>query len=495
MADFTEERISTGVSGLDQICNGGLLPQHAYLVRGGPGAGKTTLGLHFLTSGTARGESALYISLYEPEQRIREIARRLGFPLEQVQFLSLGPVPDLFSTMEPGRIFAPTTEEPGSFTQRIGEEITRLKPQRIFVDAITQFRFLYPDIFQFRRQMLSFLHFLTEQEVTALLSSETSAQTVDEDLQFMTDGVITLEQSGTERWLSISKFVGSGFRAGRHAMKLTNTGMLVFPRLLPEEHGKVFKAETIPSGVPELDEMLHGGIERGTVTLITGPSGVGKTTLGLQYMKEASGRGERSVTYIFEESLETLVHRAEAIQIPVTAMMERGTLAVVPIDPLRLSPDEFAMLVRQEVEECNTRIIMLDSIAGYRLAFREENLVTHMHALAKYLTNMGVTVVLVNEVEYITGNFRITDVGISYLVDNVIFLRYLEMRGEIHKAIGVLKKRMSSFEKTLREIEITRYGIKVGRPLTELRGILTGTPEIIGRREDATACGESLRER
>ncbi len=147
------------------------------------------------------------------------------------------------------------------------------------------------------------------------------------------------------------------------------------------------------------------------------------------------------------------------------------------VEPLHFSPDEFAQMVRREVEEHKATIVMIDSISGYRLSLHGEELVSHLHALCKYLQNMGIAVLLINEVEAITGEFRVTEVGISYLADNIIFLRYLEMQGEIRKVIGVLKKRLTNFEKTLREIEISRYGIKMGRPLTGLRGILTGNVE------------------
>jgi circadian clock protein KaiC len=228
--------------------------------------------------------------------------------------------------------------------------------------------------------------------------------------------------------------------------------------------------------------MLHGGIERGTVTIITGPSGVGKTTLGMQFMKEAAGRGEHSVIFLFEEGRESLIRRCEAINIPVHAMIERGTLTLMPVEPLFYSADEFSSLVRRQVEERNARIIMLDSLAGYHLCIRGDALVAHLHALTRYLKNMGATTLLINEVEKITGDFKATELGISYLADNIVFLRYLEVAGELHKAIGILKKRLSKFEKGLRELGITRYGIRVGQPLTELRGILTGTPTLRRRR-------------
>jgi circadian clock protein KaiC len=160
-------------------------------------------------------------------------------------------------------------------------------------------------------------------------------------------------------------------------------------------------------------------------------------------------------------------------------MQERGTLSIVPIEPLHYTPDEFANLVRREVEHQQAQIVMIDSVSGYQLSVRGEDLTPHLHALCKYLQNMGVAVLLINEVETITGEFRATEIGISYLGDTIIFLRYLEIRGELRRVIGVLKKRMSDFEKNLREFQISRYGIKVGSPLKQLRGILTGVPELL----------------
>lgn len=197
-------------------------------------------------------------------------------------------------------------------------------------------------------------------------------------------------------------------------------------------------------------------------------------------MKEAAGRGHRSVVYLFEESVETLLTRCEQVNIPAREMMEKGTLSLVPIEPLQFSPDEFGSLIRRDVDERGTRIVMLDSIGGFRLTLRGQELVSSLHAVGKYLASRQVSLLLINEVEAVTGDFRPTDAGISYLADNIVFLRYLEVDGELRKAIGVLKKRMGSFEKSMRELEISRYGIKVGKPLTGLRGILRGQPEWVG---------------
>lgn len=473
-----EVRLRTGVAGLDEVLHGGLLPGRTYLVRGGPGTGKTMLGLHFLTAGAAQGERALFITVEESTDQVCKDARALGFDLRGVRFVDLTPGAEFFTKAQSYDIFTPAEVEREPTTRMIVEEIERVRPDRVFLEAMTQFRYLSPNTFQYHKQVLSLLRFLQDRGATVLFTSEGSDITSDEHLQFLSDGVLHLESTPTSRAIRVSKFRGSDFEAGYHSMRLTDRGMEVYPRLVPSRHGRQFIKEVVPSGIPGIDEQLHGGLERGTVTVITGPTGVGKTTLGLSFTKEAAARGERSCIYLFEEAVETVLRRSESLSIPARSMIERGSLDAVYVEPLRYGPDEFAHLVRQEVEKRQARIIMLDSVAGYRLSVQSEELTRHLHALCAYLRNMGSTVLLVNETETITGDFSATDIGISPLADNIVFLRYLEFRGRLERAIGVLKKRVSSFETSLRELEITPRGLHVGRPLTELRGILTGNPEL-----------------
>ncbi len=149
-------------------------------------------------------------------------------------------------------------------------------------------------------------------------------------------------------------------------------------------------------------------------------------------MKEAAGRGERSVVYAFEEGTETLLRRCEAINIPVHAMLERGTLRVISVEPLQYTPNQFVHLVRTEVEQNNAQIVMIDSTSGYKLSMQEEDLVRQLHSLCQYLKNMGVTVILINETHTIAGGeFSVTEGRLSYLADNLIFLRYLELDGQL----------------------------------------------------------------
>ena len=477
------ERLSTGIREFDEVLYGGLLPYRTYLVRGNPGSGKTTLGFHFLTAGTKKGETTLFISIGEFEAQIRRDAASQKLDLSDVPFLDMSMSAEFINdeqqyhshTAQSGEVIRET------IIYTIIQEVKRLHPQRVFLDSISQLRRLTPNALQYRRQLLAFLQFFAAQGSTVVITSESVDTATDEDLQAICDGIFTLNSSPEKQTLSVGKYRGSNFLHGEHTIRLSEKGMQVFPHLLPETslQEENYTMETLSSGVPELDALLHGGLERGTVSIITGPSGVGKTSMGIQFMKEAAVRGERSLVYIFDEAEETLLHRCEAINMPVRSMMKQGKLLIKRVEPLHFTPDEFAYNVRKEIEREPTAMVMFDSISGYRLSMRGEDMVPHLHALCQHLQNNGLTVLLINDVEAITGGFRATEIGISYMADNIVFLRYIEIQGEIHRTVGVLKKRMTGFERTLRKWDITHYGITVGPPMTNLRGILSGIPELI----------------
>lgn len=478
----TGERLSTGVDGLDEVLHGGLIPERGYLVTGAPGTGKSILGLHWLSAGAAAGERALYVNLEESEADIRANAAALGFDLEGVSFLDLAPGAESFLTDDSYEVF-PTEEVEGDELRRgLREGIDEVDPDRVFIDPVSHLRHLTADSYQFRKQVTALVEYLKREGATVLFSSQSADDTGGSELQFLSDGWLHMDTGDGGRTLSVPKFRGSDSERGPHTLRITGDGMAVYPELTPgEADGSAASYDVLPAGVPEVDQLLGGGIERGTVTVLSGPTGAGKTTLGTQFMKEAAGRGERSVVYMFEEAGGTFRTRSEAVNIPVERMVERGTLALEEVPSFEYTPDQFAAVVREEVEQRDARIVMIDGIDGYRNSIRvdEAEVLRELHALGRYLTNRGVTVLLVDTVDSVTGEFTATDSGVSYLADNIVFLRYLEINGELRKAIGVLKKRMSDFERTLREFAITPYGIKVGEPLTGLRGILHGTPDLI----------------
>ena len=472
-----EKRISTGISGLDEILDGGLIPHQSYLIQGGPGTGKSTIGYSFLEQGVKEGETSLYISFGESSKNTIKNAEKVSIDLSKVKIIDLNGDHDFTKNMESYSVFPTAEVENDSIFTPIIKAMETHKPDRVFLDSITMFQFLNEDQYQTRNLVLSFIKYICSNGATLLMTSELSEKSNEKEATFWVDGIITLTFSPDWRKINVTKYRGSDFRPGNHSFNITDEGLKVFTSLRPNQYSRKFISSPVSSGLPEFDKLLHGGIEKGTTTLVTGPSGVGKTNLCVQFMKEAASRGERSAVYTFEESEEVILKRSESINVPVKNMIEKGLLSINSVEPLSYSPDEFSRMVRDDVEKNETQFILIDSIGGYGMAVREENTLERLHSLTVYLQNMGVTTFLINETQSITGTLESTNMHASYLADNIIFLRYMELESELQKAIGVLKKRLSDFEKSIRRFEITKEGIKVGDRLSGLTGILTGIPQ------------------
>jgi circadian clock protein KaiC len=222
-------RVTTGISGLDRILDGGFIAQRAYMVRGGPGVGKTISGMHFLSAGLAVGESVLFIGLDQSSRQVRAESTALGIDLERAAFLDLGPEPETFTEMHTYDIFSPAEVERDPITAAISGAISEARPHRIFIDGFSQFRHLVNDGFQLRRLIQSFFRYATESGATLLVSCDEPDNARDRGFQAIADGVVTLESSGMLRTISVTKFRGSDFQGGAHVLRLTGAGIVVVP--------------------------------------------------------------------------------------------------------------------------------------------------------------------------------------------------------------------------------------------------------------------------
>jgi circadian clock protein KaiC len=235
------------------------------------------------------------------------------------------------------------------------------------------------------------------------------------------------------------------------------------------------------TGVRELDQLLGGGVDRGTATLVLGPAGSGKSTLGLRFVMTALERGEPTALFAFDERLDTLLARLDGLGIDLRPHLESGLARLRQIDPAEMGPGEFTSIVRASVE-AGARMVVIDSLNGYLNAMPEEKMLAlQLHEMLSYLGHLGVTSVMVMAQHGLTGRL-VTPVDVSYIADTVILLRYFEAGGKVRKAISVVKKRSGRHEDTIREYGLgAPYGIRIGQPLTGFRGVLTGAPVFEGR--------------
>ncbi len=276
---------------------------------------------------------------------------------------------------------------------------------------------------------------------------------------------------------------GSTFRGGYHDFRITTGGLVAFPRLIASEHHAEFTRDTVSSGVLGLDALLGGGMHRGTSNLLIGPAGSGKSTVALQYAMAAAGRGEKVAYYAFDESQGTMRARTEGLGLDLSDLVASGRLDLRQIDPAELSPGELIHQIRALVEQDLARVIVFDSLNGYFQAMPEEGfLITQLHELLTYLGQQGVLTILVLAQHGLVGKME-SSVDLTYLADTVVLMRFFESSGFVKKAISVIKKRSGKHEETIRELSIGQGGIRVGEPLSDFQGVLTGTPQYKGSHE------------
>jgi len=480
---MTNNRISTGIKGLNEILKGGFIPGASYLILGGAGTGKTILSLQACKESVKRKASCLYLTFAEPEASIRVNAASFGWDMDEVVFVDF--------TKELGQeeingeysVFPPSEVEETPIWSRMYQAFEEHNPDMVIIDSATFLHYLSLDEYQFRKQTQKLINILNSRGCVSLLLFEPSELEKETSLALAVDCVIAMRNDLTEqklseiRTLEVKKMRGSSFLSGRHPMRITQTGISIWPHRIERLKSIPYERNIIQSGIAELDQLLKGGFPTGTSTIISGPSGVGKSSMSAQLLCVAAEKGLKGVLYSFEEGGASILSRTNGISIPLEEQMEKRNVFLREINPLEQYPDEFLEIFRNDIEKENIQLVVIDSLRGYNLAMEGfGNLVAHMQNLINYCRSHKVTLILVNELENITGDVRITDVGVSYMADNVLILRYAEFNGRLIKVVSCLKKRLGDFEPELRELKITGNGIVVGERLDYLHGLLTGVP-------------------
>jgi circadian clock protein KaiC len=484
MARRKIEQTATGIPGIDSILCGGLPSGQMYLVDGQPGVGKTTLALQFLREGVRRGERCLYVTLSETKSELETVADSHGWTLDGIEVVELSQVENHFNVKARNTLFQPAEVELTSLSNLLVETFDRIAPQRMVLDSLSEVRLMAQNPLRYRRQILAFKQHFAQKGATVLLLDDRSSLGQDVQVQSIVHGLITLATVPLKfginrRFLAVPKMRGLAFREGNHDYVIKEGGLTVFPRLVVAEHQTPFERKTFHSGNEQLDKLMGGGLDAGTGTLFMGPAGSGKSTVAAMFAARAAHAGHKALYLGFDEVPAILINRAQEIGLDFEGAMRSGNLEIRQVDPAEVAPGELADEIHKAVDE-GTRMVVLDSLNGYVNAMpQEEFLHLHLHELLTYLNQKGVATIMILAQHGLIGPMG-APVDVSYLADTVMLTRFFEARGAMKKALSIVKKRSGPHEDTIRELSMSAKGIRIGEPLADFEGVMTGVPRFLG---------------
>ena len=475
----TITRLPTGVPGLDEVLGGGL-PEYSFtVIAGAPGAGKTTLAHQIMFTLATPARPALYFSVMgEPALKMLRYQQQMAYfdPAKLDGAIHYVNLSDALQT--------------GDLDQVMGDIIRRVEetsPGLVFLDSFHNIAHLATgweemDVQGFIQRLA--LHLTSWQATTFLLGAYRDDELRGNPVFTVADGVLWLSQvtdhNSVVRKLQVVKMRGQELMPGLHTLRLDGAGLQVFPRITggQGQGDRARPSGRADTGVPGLDALLGGGLPRGDAVLVSGPSGTGKSVLTAQFIAEGARRGEPGVIAVFEEHPQEYMRRAQSLGLDLEDLARQGSLAVVYIRPLDLSPDETLLAIHTAVARVGARRVAIDSVSGFELAlapdfrqdFRES-----LYRLVGALTGASITVLMTMEIVQTTSELRFSPYIISFLSDDIILLRHVEIAGQLRTCLAVIKMRNSDHSKELWLYDITGQGLVVRQSLRDSRGTGVGT--------------------
>jgi len=488
-AKVTIRQLPTGVRGLDEIMGGGI-PEFSFnIIAGTPGCGKTTLAHQIVFANATVKKPALYFTvLGEPSLKMLRYQQQYSFFDESklgraVRFINLSDVV--------------VKQDLNAVLDEIIKQVTAASPGIVVVDSFrTAVRKAMAGTNEV--EMQSFIQglaqFLTSWEATTFLVGEYVPEEIRDNPVFtVADGLLWLsqvpERNSVGRKLQIFKVRGQATVPGLHTIRITDDGLRAFSRTL----GLGVKSSTplpgkrrLSMGIPELDKMMGGGLREGDSLLVAGPSGTGKSALATQFIAAGLARGEAAIMALFEERPQGYAERADSLGLHLRTPLQKGKLDLLYLRPLDLSVDEITQEILDAVKRVGAKRLVIDSLVGFEMAlapgFRED-FRESLYRMIVALTGAGVTVLTTVEVEDTFSALQFSHYAISFLTDDIIRLRYVEIDGQLRKVVVVIKMRGSNHSKDIREYVITDKGVVVIHPRrTDYEGLSTGVPRRTGPR-------------
>ena len=477
-------KLPTSIPGLDGILSGGIPELSINIITGPPGAGKTIFTQQILYSNATPERKALYlVTLSEPSVKLLHYLQRFNFfDAEKVNtavtYLDIGEV-----IREKG-----LEDAIAIIIQHVQEH----KPALVAIDSFKAIHDMAKDPVEVRKFGYDLSVRLTTWGVTAFLIGEYTQDEIEKEPIFaIADGIIRLHNHPQglhyQRYIDVLKLRGEDYFTGLHPFNISDTGLTVYPRIKSlDQPGELdLYAQKVATGVPELDVMLEGGIPRGSATMVAGGAGTGKTLLGLHLITAGVAQEEPGVIVTFQENPRQLREIARSFGWDLAAMERQGLLVHLYSSPVEIQPDIHAAHVKEVVQRIGAKRVLLDSLKDIEIATPDKvRFKDYIYALVNMFKLQGVTTLLTNEIPEMFGPFQLSEYGVSFVVDNVILLRYVELAGRMGRAINIMKVRGSQHSKEIRYFEITNSGIQITEVVDAQTGVLTGIPIIRDNRKD-----------
>ena len=457
-------KIPTKIQGLDEVLHGGLPTGRLTVVNGGPGSGKTLMGLQLLTGGTRSGHSAVFISFEETSEAIRRNALTMGWDLAKVEedgdLAMINPEIDYEAVSS------------GTFTIEglcaiLEGQVRKIGAELIVIDAIDMLMRLFNDPSDAQNQLVTLHRWLNDRDLTAVMTVKASEsnQRDFEYLDFMADCVITLDQriqkQVSTRRLKVNKYRGSDFSSREHPFIISKQGIVVMP-LTSVELVEQATGAFVSTADDEVDEVLGGGYRRGSSILISGPSGSGKTTLAFMFSEAAANRGERVLYLSFEQSEQALVSEMKSVGYDLESLIKDGELRISSFMPESAGMEEHLYRIIQQIEEFQPEHLVLDAISATHRIGSEQAATDFLVRLYFYAKTRGITCIFTNQTFVpMSEDLKISGLGISSLVDTAIVLSYFREQEQIGRKLLVLKSRGTNHSRKYHEFFITDNGISI----------------------------------
>ena len=472
------KRVATGVHELDLVLGGGLLAGSLVVVGGAPGTGKTILAQQICFAlATPEHKAIYYTTLIEPHTKL------VGY-LEPFHFFDRSQLEERVEFVHLGDIML---EKRGPADDPLGAVLTEIvrvcfeeKPAVIVIDSAKTLRdFVDPPAL--RQVLYELSGKVAHSDTVVILLGEYSPAELGSSPEFsLADGIVELAYESREpadrRWLRVRKLRGAAPLGGKHSFAIDEAGITVYPRLetisLPPEAQEPV-GDRIPSGIPKLDELMGGGIHDGAATAIVGPSGTGKTGVALHFVVEGLSRGERCLYVSFQESESQLVEKAASFGWDLASPLESGQLAIQHVPGEVIDLDRVGAAMRAELAGGDVRRVAVDSLGELVFAARElERLPAYSRALAGFIRGGGASALITSDTPT-TSTIVDPLGGLSFLFQNIVLIRYVEIESETRRAISIFKMRGSDHAKGLWECEVGEHGLSInGPPLSGIAGAL-----------------------